>query len=137
MKGHREHRVPLCKSAVAMLRAIAPLRTGEFVFPGQQKGKPLSNMAMEMQLRRMKRDVITVHGFRSSFRDWAAEKTSSLNHVVEMVVAQVIGDKVETAYRRGDLFEKRRALMEAWSDFLTTEPVKMAMRKRQLITTRA
>jgi integrase len=108
-KGHRKHRVPLCKSAVAMLRAIAPLRTGEFVFPGQQKGKPLSNMAMEMQLRRMKRDVITVHGLRSSFRDWAAEKTSSLNHVVEMVVAHVVAlEESEDLHLPGKLNQELR-----------------------------
>ena len=77
MKGDREHRVPLTKPALAILRGMEVLRVGEFVFPGQKRDRPLSNMAMEMQLRRMKQNAITVHGFRSSFRDWAAEATSS------------------------------------------------------------
>ena len=120
MKGYREHRVPLGESALAIVRKMGELRgeDGLHVFPGQRPGRPLSNMAMEMQLRRMKRDAVTVHGFRSSFRDWAAETTSFPNHVVEMALAHVIGDKVEAAYRRGDLFEKRRKLMESWASFV-------------------
>ena len=131
MKGHREHRVPLSESALAILRGMDELRgeNGLFVFPGQRPGRPLSNMAMEMQLRRMKRDAVTVHGFRSSFRDWAAEKTSFPNHVVEMALAHVIGDKVEAAYRRGDLFEKRRKLMEGWASFIEKTPGQIVVLK--------
>ncbi|MBS0223246.1 MAG: tyrosine-type recombinase/integrase [Proteobacteria bacterium] len=119
MKAGREHRVPLSGRAVAILNEMDPLRHEEsdFVFPGVQLGKPLSNMAMLSVLRRMKRDGITVHGFRSSFRDWAAEQTNWPNEVVEMALAHAVGNKVEAAYRRGDMFEKRRRLMDAWAEF--------------------
>lgn len=119
MKAGREHRVPLSGRAVAILNEMDPLRheEGDFVFPGGQLGKPLSNMAMLSVLRRMKRDDITVHGFRSSFRDWAAEQTNWPNEVVEMALAHAVGNKVEAAYRRGDMFEKRRRLMDAWTEF--------------------
>ena len=90
-------------------------RQGDFVFPGGKPGKPLSSMAMAMQLRRMKADGITVHGFRSAFRDWAAETTSFSHEVCEMALAHVIANKAEAAYRRGDLFDRRRKLMEAWT----------------------
>lgn len=110
MKGRREHRVPLSTRALDILGALPE---GEFLFPGRG-GRPLSNMAMLKTLERMGRDV-TVHGFRSTFRDWAAETTGFPNHVVEMALAHVIGDKVEAAYRRGDLFEKRRRLMDEWA----------------------
>jgi integrase len=113
MKGHREHRVPLSDRAVAVLNALP--READFVFPGGRQGAPISNMAMAELLKRMERRDITVHGFRSAFRDWAAERTNYPNHVIEMALAHIIGDKVEAAYRRGDLFEKRRKLMEAWA----------------------
>jgi integrase len=87
----------------------------EYVFPGERRAM-LSNMAMDMLLRRMSSDV-TVHGFRSTFRDWAAEQTSFPNEVVEIALAHAIGDAVEAAYRRGDLFNKRRRLMDAWAEF--------------------
>ena len=90
---------------------------GEFVFPGGKAKKPLSNAGMSAVLDRMGRDDITVHGFRSTFRDWAAEMTNFPNEVVEMALAHVIENKVEAAYRRGDLFEKRRPLMEAWAEY--------------------
>ena len=80
-------------------------------------GKPLSSMAMAMQLRRMKVEGVTVHGFRSAFRDWAAETTSFPHEVCEMALAHTIGNKAEAAYRRGDLFDRRRKLMEAWASF--------------------
>jgi integrase len=89
------------------------------VFPGPRRALSLSNMSMEMTLRRMARNDITVHGFRSSFSDWAAEQTNYPREVVEMALAHVIGNKVEAAYRRGDLFEKRRQLMETWARFCT------------------
>jgi integrase len=115
MKAAREHRVPLSRRALNLLKDLHEVRDSDFVFPGQKPGAPLSIMALEMVLRRMKLDDVTVHGFRSTFRDWAAETTSYPNHVVEMALAHVIGDKVEAAYRRGDLFDKRRKLMDAWS----------------------
>jgi integrase len=86
-----------------------------FVFPGGRRGKPLSNMAMLVLLRRMERTDLTVHGFRSSFRDWASETTHFPSEVVEMALAHAIESKVEAAYRRGDLFEKRRELMNSWA----------------------
>jgi integrase len=87
------------------------------VFSGQKPCKPLSGMAMEMMLRRMKIDDATVHGFRSAFRDWAAERTNFTNEVCEAALAHVIKIKAEAAYRRGDLFDKRRKLMEAWAAY--------------------
>jgi integrase len=124
MKAGKEHRVPLCARAMALADEMSAGRdSGEqFVFPGGRRGKPLSNMGMVMTLRRMGRECITVHGFRSSFRDWAAERTSFPSEVVEMALAHAVGDKVEGAYRRGDLFEKRRRLMQQWATFCTTAP---------------
>lgn len=115
MKAAREHRIPLTGRALAILERLAEGRTGECVFPGQRHGKPLSGMAMEMCLRRMKVEGATVHGFRSAFRDWAGNETHFPREVAEAALAHVIGDKAEQAYRRGDALEKRRALMEAWA----------------------
>jgi integrase len=117
MKAGRDHRVPLGDRAVAILEEMAAVRSGEFVFAGASGVKPLSNMAMAMLLRRMGRDAITVHGFRSAFSDWVAEQTSTPSEVREMALAHAVGDKVEAAYRRGDLFEKRRQLADAWERF--------------------
>jgi integrase len=117
MKAGREHRVPLSPRAVAILRKLEKLKTGEFVFPGQTRNKPLSNMAMEMVLRRMKIENATVHGFRSSFRDWAGNVTSFPREVTETALAHVIGDKAEQAYRRSDALDKRRKLMDAWAAY--------------------
>ena len=117
MKAGREHRVPLSEPAIALLGEMEKLRISDYVFPGAAARKPLSGMAMTMALRRMGRGEITPHGFRSTFRDWAAEKTSFSNEVAEAALAHVVGDKVEAAYRRGDLFEKRRAMMEDWGRF--------------------
>lgn len=108
MKASREHRVPLSDACVALLRPL--LAKGEEPFE-------LSNMALLVLLRRMKRDGLTVHGFRSSFKDWAAECTTFENIVSEAALAHVIGDKTEAAYRRGDLFDKRAELMSAWAAF--------------------
>jgi integrase len=110
MKAGREHRVPLSASAFAILPPLYEARTGDKVFP-------ISNMAMLMLLRRMGRADLTAHGFRSTFSDWCAEQTSFPSEVREMALAHVVGDKVEAAYRRGDLFEKRRQLAEAWAAF--------------------
>jgi integrase len=117
MKAAREHRVPLSLRAIVILRKIENLKAGEIVFPGQAHNKPLSNMAMEMVLRRMKIDNATVHGFRSSFRDWAGNISNAPREVVETALAHVIGDKAEQAYRRSDALEKRRKLMEAWAAY--------------------
>jgi integrase len=117
MKAAKEHRVPLSKAALAILESMAAIREGENVFPGGRAGRPLSNMAMTMALRGMGRGERTVHGFRSTFRDWAAERTSFPAEVAEMALAHTVSDKVEAAYRRGDLFEKRRQLAEAWAKF--------------------
>ena len=106
--------VPLSSRAIALLRQLEKLKAGDFVFPGQVRNKPLSNMAMEMVLRRMNVEDATVHGFRSSFRDWAGNASSFPLEVVETALAHVIGDKAEQAYRRGDALEKRRKLMGAW-----------------------
>ncbi len=122
MKAGKEHRVPLSARALAILKDVTAPENGDhaFIFPGGKHGRPLSNMAMASVLRRMKRDDITVHGFRSTFRDWAAEQTNYPNEVVEMALAHAVSDKVEAAYRRGDLFEKRRLLMADWTTFCNT-----------------
>jgi integrase len=120
MKAGREHRVPLSAAALTVLEQLKRLREGDFVFPGGRKGRPLSNMAMLKLLDRMGRDDLTAHGFRSTFRDWAAESTNFPREVVGMALAHTIESKVEAAYRRGDLFQKRRQLMEAWAKFCTT-----------------
>jgi integrase len=117
MKAGREHRVPLSNRAIAILKRLRDFGSSEFVFPGQKPKKPLSNMAMEMVLRRMNVENATVHGFRSSFRDWAGNVTSFPREVTETALAHVIGDKAEQAYRRGDALDKRRILMEAWADY--------------------
>jgi integrase len=119
MKAGREHRVPLSRRALRIVKALHETVAGEFVFPGQRSGKPLSAMALEMVLRRMKVDGVTVHGFRSAFRDWSAECTNFTNEVCEAALAHVIENKAEAAYRRGDLFDKRRKLMEAWAAHCT------------------
>jgi integrase len=97
------------------------VRRADLVFPGNRRGKPLSNMSMLMMLRRMGRSDLTAHGFRSTFRDWAAECTNFPREVAEAALAHVVGDKVEAAYRRGDLFEKRRRLMDAWATYCLTK----------------
>jgi integrase len=97
MKGGREHRVPLSNRAISILKQLRGPDRGEFVFPGQKQKKPLSNMALEMVLRRMKIEDATVHGFRSSFRDWAGNVTSFPREVTETALAHVIGDKAEQA----------------------------------------
>jgi integrase len=126
MKAGKEHRVPLSDTAVAILRAMAEVRTGKHVFPGARDNRLLSQMAMLMLLRRMGRDGLTVHGFRSAFSDWCAEQTTFPSEVREMALAHTVGDKVEAAYRRGDLFEKRRQLAQAWARYCTEPPAETA-----------
>lgn len=122
MKSKREHRVPLSAPMHAVLMSIGPDAPDRFVFPGPGGEKGLSEGTYKVQLKRMNFDHVTAHGFRSSFKDWAAERTRFPNEVSEMALAHVIGDKTEAAYRRGDLFEKRRELMEAWADFCAARP---------------
>ena len=120
MKGRREHRVPLSKPALTLLRKLQELSNGrDYVFPGGPK-RPIGELAMIKTLHRLGHDDITVHGFRSTFRDWVEETTNYSGAVAEAALAHVVGDKVEAAYRRGDLFEKRRKLMAAWATFCTT-----------------
>ena len=115
MKAGNEHRVPLTDEAVALLRSIEGL-DDELVFPGQRRGKPLSKTALEDIMAGMGRPV-TMHGFRSSFRDWCAERTHFPREIAELSLAHRVGDAVERAYRRSDLFDKRRKLMSAWARF--------------------
>lgn len=119
-KGGREHRVPLSQRVVDLLNGLPRESSNEFVFPGARAGKPLSNMALLTTLRRMGRSDLTAHGFRSTFRDWAAETTGYPSDVVEMALAHAVSSKVEAAYRRGDLFEKRRRLMADWALFCSS-----------------
>lgn len=117
MKGGSEHRVPLTDEMVRILQPLVSMRS-EFVFEGQKRNQPLSNMSMLMLLRRMGYEQYTVHGFRSSFRDWAAEATNSPRELAEAALAHQIGSEVERAYARSDLLEKRKELMNDWSRFL-------------------
>lgn len=117
MKGGFEHRVPLSAPALAILAEMSAIRASDYVFPGGKRGRPPSNMAMLELLKRMDRSDLTVHGFRSSFKDWASETTHFPREVTEAALAHAIESKVEAAYRRGDLFEKRRELMGAWATF--------------------
>ena len=122
MKSAREHRVPLSPRAITILTDMAQVRQNEFVFAGLKQGRHLSDMGLRTLVADL-REGVTRHGFRSSFRDWAAETTGFPNHVVEMALAHALPDAVEAAYRRGDLLEKRRKLMEAWAAYCAREPV--------------
>jgi len=128
VKSGRQHRVPLSPAALTIINAMQEVRTtghgNGFVFPGGKRGRPLSNTALRAVLKRLRRSDVTVHGFRSSFRDWAAERTNYPREVAEMVLGHAVGDKVEAAYRRSDLFEKRRKMMNAWADYCGTVRVR-------------
>ena len=115
MKAGREHRVPLVPRAVEILEQMQRLRVSEYIFPGQSPGRPLSLMAFEMLMRRLKAEAYTVHGFRSSFRDWAGDLTDFPREIAEAALAHSVGDATERAYRRGDALAKRRMLMVAWA----------------------
>lgn len=125
MKMRKEHRVPLSAHAIAIVKAQEDVKRGDYVFPGARDKKPLSNMAMLQLLERMKRDDITVHGFRSTFRDWAGETTHYPREVCEAALAHGIKDKAEAAYARGDLFAKRASLMEDWAEFAGTDALSL------------
>jgi integrase len=124
MKSGKEHRVSLSTAAMRVLERLCLQRAAsdEFVFAGRRRSQPMSNMAMAKVMERLEQDAFTVHGFRSSFRDWAAERTDYPREVVEMALAHSITNEVEAAYRRGDLFEKRKRLMDSWSQFLLAAP---------------
>jgi len=127
IKAGREHRVPLSASAIAILKRMHKIHNGQLVFPGRFGDQPLSNMSMLQLLKRMGRGDLTAHGFRSTFRDWAAERTNYPREVPEMALAHAVSDSVEAAYRRGDLFDKRRRLMEAWAQYcgVAKQPAKV------------
>jgi integrase len=118
MKAGRQHRVPLSPPTLEIIERLAEGKIGEFIFPGQRPGRPLSGMALEMVLRRMKAGGVTVHGFRSSFRDWSGDCTSFPREICEAALAHVAGDMTERAYRRSDALEQRRELMSAWARYL-------------------
>ncbi|RQV02627.1 DUF4102 domain-containing protein [Burkholderia cenocepacia] len=120
MKMRKEHRIPLSDQAVAIIKAMEGVKQNDYVFPGARYNKPLSNMAMLQLLERMKRSDITVHGFRSTFRDWAGETTHFPREVCEAALAHGLKDKAEAAYARGDLFVKRGALMQEWAGYAET-----------------
>ena len=117
MKGKVEHVVPLTKSVITVLKTAQMLRSSDYVFPGARAGKPLSNMSMNMLMRRMGVQNATVHGFRSSFRDWCGDNTNYPREVAEAALAHKVGNKVEQAYRRRSALEKRRELMREWSAY--------------------
>ncbi len=127
MKARREHRVPLSDAALDILNSLPRIEGNLYVFPGARHGKPLSNMALLQLMRKMgfgpkgDRGPYVPHGFRSSFRDWAGEVSSFPRDVAEMALAHVIENKAEAAYRRGDLFAKRRKMMQAWANFVMSE----------------
>lgn len=127
IKTEIEHRVPLATQAVALLRALPAGKPTDYIFPGEKRGKPLSDMTMNAFIRRQNKDeivwkddsgaAITQHGFRSTFMDWASETTSFPAAVADLALAHAISDKVRAAYQRGDLLQKRRDLMQAWADY--------------------
>ena len=122
MKNGKEHRVPLSSTAIKVLRKMEKVAESKFVFPGGKRNRPLSNMAFLQLLKRMGRGDLTAHGFRSTFRDWVAERTNYPNEVAEMALAHTVTDKVEAAYRRGDMFDKRVNLIEDWCGFCALTP---------------
>ncbi|ANP44486.1 tyrosine-type recombinase/integrase [Candidatus Viadribacter manganicus] len=136
MKAGRAHRVPLSADAVKLLRSLKPSKgkAREYVFEGAKPGRPLSNMSMLQVLRRMKRTDVVTHGFRSTFRDWCAERTRYPREVAEAALAHVNADKVEAAYRRSDLFDRRRELMAQWATYCSSPPASskvVPIRKRK------
>ncbi|WP_348646350.1 integrase arm-type DNA-binding domain-containing protein [Aurantimonas sp. DM33-3] len=117
MKAGRQHRVPLSPRALEILKKMEQAKVNSYIFTGQKAERPLSNMAMQMMLRRMNLGHFTVHGFRSAFRDWVGETTDFPRELAELALAHAVGDATERAYSRGDALDKRRALMDAWSKY--------------------
>jgi integrase len=122
MKGEKPHRVPLSAAALEILREMQAAAVNDLVFPGQRDRRPLSDMTLAKALKTAGGGDYTVHGFRSAFRDWAAEETNFQREVAEAALAHGVGDAVERAYRRGDALEKRRKLMDAWASYCAAEP---------------
>ena len=125
MKTGREHQIPLSKEAITLLKALPKMKDDNHVFPAP-RGGALSDMTISAVTKRMKVEAVP-HGFRSTFRDWCAENTSFPHNVAEMALAHTIGNKVEAAYRRGDLLAKRTKLMQVWSDYCYTDQEKGAV----------
>lgn len=117
MKAEKEHRVPLSDAVITLLKALPHQDDSTLVFPSSKDGVPLSDMTLTAVLRRMGRSGITAHGFRSTFRDWTAEATSFPHEMAEMALAHSVGNKVEAAYRRGDMLEKRLRMMQDWASY--------------------
>jgi integrase len=131
MKAKVEHKVPLSVRCIEILKAAKAMSFGgEFIFPGRKRAQALSNMAFLMALRQMERSDITAHGFRSSFRDWAEEKTITQRSVVEAALAHTVENKVEAAYLRTNLFDKRKRLMDSWAAFATAKPTEKVVNIR-------
>jgi integrase len=128
MKAGKEHRVPLSLRALSIVRELHETRISDYVFPGQRPNRPLSGMAFEMLMRRMKADDFTVHGFRSAFRDWAGDETQFSRDVAEQALAHRVGDATEQAYRRADALEKRRKLMDEWQRYCLASTAKNVIR---------
>jgi integrase len=126
MKGGRPHRVPLSPAALAVLQSMELLRTrAGLVFPGAKLRRPMMDATLARPLRQVGRDDLTVHGFRATFRTWAAEATSCPHDVVEQALAHSVGSAVVAAYQRGDLFAKRVALMDSWASYLASAPAQV------------
>ncbi len=121
MKAGNEHRIPLTGTAISIINRMKQNQLSDFVFPGTKEAKPLSDMSLTAVLKRMERQDLTAHGFRSTFRDWASEMTAYPREVCEMALAHTISNKTEAAYRRGDLFDKRLQLMDEWAQFCDKE----------------
>ncbi len=130
MKGGKAHTMPLSRRAAEILHELKHIQMGDFVFPGVKRGKSLSAMAMLMAVHQL-RPGVTTHGFRSTFKDWAVEQTSFPNFLTEAALAHVVADKVEAAYRRSDLLERRRELMEAWDRFCNSDSGKLIPWRRR------
>jgi integrase len=124
MKGGREHRVPLSDDAVAVLKSMQEIRHSDYIFPGMHEGRPVGARTIADIVKELAGREITIHGFRSTFRDWASERTNFPREVAEMALAHTIPSAVEAAYRRGDLFEKRRRLMDSWAAYCSTPAAK-------------
>jgi integrase len=132
MKMKKEHRVPLSVRCMEILTAAKKISRGhDYIFPGRATNRPLSNMSFLMALRRMNRTDIAAHGFQSSFRNWAEEKTTTQRSVVEAALAHQVENPVEAAYLRTDLFAKRRRLMDSWATFATARPAQKVVRMQQ------
>lgn len=132
MKAGKEHTIPLSARAAEIVKGLWKTREGEFVFPGGKADAPLSNMAMSANLKRMNRTDVTVHGFRSTFRDWAGEQTNFPREIIEHALAHQLKDKAEAAYSRSTMPEKRRKLMEAWAKYCATKESGAAAKVRPL-----